>query len=127
MAERRECGDALVAQIETSKGYEKAEEIVTAPHVDMVYVGPYDFSISMGHPGEYEHPRVIKPMMEILSHCKRHRVPFGTTPSGPKAAAKWLAAGCQFFDVVDELSLIDAGARAAVASYREMSRAAGRR
>ena len=33
---------------------------------------------------------------------------------------EWLAAGCQFFDIVDELSLIDAGARHTVAQYRAM-------
>lgn len=111
---------SIVAQIETARGYENAAEIVTAPHVDMVYVGPYDFSISMGRPGEYDHPDVARPMMEILKLCRKHGVPFGTTASGPKAAAKWIAAGCQFFDAVDELSLIDAGARQTMSTYREM-------
>jgi len=48
----------ILAHIETAKGYENAEEIVTAPHLDMVYVGPYDFSIAMGHPGDWDHPQV---------------------------------------------------------------------
>jgi len=111
----------IVAQIETRRGYENAEEIITTPNVDMVYVGPFDFSISMGFPGEYDHPNVAKPMFEILELCKKHGRPFGTTASGPKAAAKWRAAGCQFFDAVDELGLIDAGARQTVASYRQFS------
>lgn len=111
---------SIVAQIETAKGYENAAEIVTTPGVDMVYVGPYDFSISMGRPGEYDHPDVAGPMKEILRLCRRHGVPFGTTASGPKAAKKWIAAGCQFFDAVDELSLIDAGARQTMDTYRQM-------
>ena len=110
----------IVAQIETAKGYENAEAIITTPGVDMVYVGPYDFSISMGRPGEYDHPDVAGPMKEILALCLKHGVPFGTTASGPKAAAKWIAAGCQFFDAVDELSLIDAGARQTMAQYGQM-------
>lgn len=110
----------IVAQIETRRGYENAEEIITTPNVDMVYVGPYDFSISMGFPGEYDHPKVAGPMREILELCTKHGRPFGTTASGPEAAARWRAAGCQFFDVVDELGLIDAGARQAVASYRQL-------
>jgi len=111
---------AIVAQIETRRGYENAEEIITTPNVDMVYVGPFDFSISMGFPGEYDHPRVAKPMREILELCKKHGKPFGTTASGPKAAAEWRAAGCQFFDVIDELGLIDAGARQVVSTYRQL-------
>ena len=109
----------VVAHIETGLGYENAEEIITSPHLDMVYVGPYDFSIAMGHPGEYDHPQVAKPMRKILDLCKKHQIPFGTTASSPKAAAGWIAAGCQFFEVVDELSLIEAGAQQTISAYRQ--------
>jgi len=109
----------IVAHIETGLGYENAEEIVTTSHLDMVYVGPYDFSIAMGQPGEYDHPRVKKAMDDILALCLRHQVPFGTTASGPEAAARWISAGCQFFEVVDELTLIGAGARQMVTEYRK--------
>lgn len=112
----------IVAQIETRLGYENAEEIITTPNVDMVYVGPFDFSISMGFPGQYDHPKVAGPMREILGLCKTHGVPFGTTASGPEAAAEWRAAGCGFFDVIDELGLIDAGARQVVTAYRQFDR-----
>jgi 2-keto-3-deoxy-L-rhamnonate aldolase RhmA len=84
----------------------------------MVYVGPYDFSIAMGHPGEYDHPQVRKPMRKILDLCKKHQVPFGTTASGPEAAADWIAAGCRFFEVIDELALIGEGATRIVSAYR---------
>jgi 2-keto-3-deoxy-L-rhamnonate aldolase RhmA len=84
----------------------------------MIYVGPYDFSISMGHPGDYDHPRVRKAMDEILKLCVKHGVPFGTTPSGPKAGTRWIARGCGFFELVDELTLIREGAMQAVAAYR---------
>lgn len=110
----------VVAQIETRKGYENAEEIITTPHLDMLYIGPYDFSVSMGYPGEYDHPEVAGAMREILELCKKHGIPFGTTASGAESAAKWLAAGCQFFDVVDELGLIDAGARQVVSTYHQL-------
>ncbi|MEW6752714.1 MAG: aldolase/citrate lyase family protein [Candidatus Latescibacterota bacterium] len=108
----------VVAHIETVAGYENVEAIVTTPHVDMVYVGPYDFSISLGHPGEYDHPEVRQAMRRILQVCRRHNVPFGTTASGARAAARWVKAGCRFFEVVDEISLIDAGARRTVQEYR---------
>ena len=111
-------GTLIVAHIETVEGYEKAAEILTAPHLDMVYVGPYDLSIAMGHPGDYDHPEVVGPMLEILALCRRHRVPFGTTASSPEAAARWIAEGCRFFEAVDELGLIREGARSAVAAHR---------
>ena len=39
-----------VVHIETRRGYQHAEEIISTPGVDMVYVGPGDFSIEMGRP-----------------------------------------------------------------------------
>ncbi len=109
----------IVAHIETERGHENAEEIITTPHVDMVYVGPYDFSIAMGHPGDYDHPAVKKGMQKVLDLCLKHGVPFGTTASGPKAAGAWIAKGCRFFEVDDELAWIRDGATQAVSDYRK--------
>jgi len=119
---RADQSTVVVAHIETAKGYENAEQIITTPQLDMLYVGPYDFSISMGYPGEYDHPKVKKPMQEILKLCKRHGIPFGTTASGNKSAAQWIKGGCRFFEMVDELSIIANGASAAVCEYRRHMR-----
>lgn len=108
----------IVLHIETKTGYENIEQIVSTPGVDMVYVGPYDFSISMGQPGDYDHPDVRTPMKKILRVCQKYNVPFGTTASGPKAGAQWLKAGCQFFELDDEISLVAAGATQLVQQYR---------
>jgi 4-hydroxy-2-oxoheptanedioate aldolase len=108
----------VVAHIETAKGYENAEQIITTPRLDMLYVGPYDFSISMGYPGEYDNPKVRKPMQEILKLCQKHGLPFGTTASDASSAAQWMKQGCRFFEIIDELSLITSGAAAIVDQYR---------
>lgn len=117
----REQDDAtsLVVHIETRLAYERAEEIISTPGVDMVYVGPGDFSIEMGRPGQYDHPDVARPMHEILSICKKYRIPFGTTASGAAAAKKWVRRGAQFFETIDELQLIVDGARRVVGEYRK--------
>jgi len=111
----------LVVHIETKLGYENAEEIISTPGVDMVYVGPGDFSIEMGHPGGYDHPDVIGPMQEMLAICQKHGVPFGTTASGAQAARKWVENGAQFFETIDELALIFEGACKLVADYHEFT------
>lgn len=110
----------VVAHIETAEGFRNAEEIAATPHLDMVYVGPYDFSIAMGHPGEYDHPDVLKPMNRILEICLAHKIPFGTTASDLDGAKYWIKRGAQFFEAVDELSLIAAGSRELVAQYRSI-------
>jgi 4-hydroxy-2-oxoheptanedioate aldolase len=109
----------LVVHIETRRGYENAEEIISTPGVDMVYVGPGDFSIEMGHPGDYDHPDVAGPMHEILALCQKYKVPFGTTASSPAAAEQLVKSGAQFFETSDELALILDAARGLVGAYRQ--------
>lgn len=110
----------LVAHIETRKAYENAAEIVGAPGVDMVYVGPGDFAIEMGHPGEPGHPDVRGPMEEILEMCRRHRVAFGTTAYTVESAAEWIAKGAQFFETRSELSLLYQSASQVVRDYQKL-------
>ena len=109
---------SLVVHIETRRAYERAEEIVSTPGVDMVYVGPGDFSVEMGQPGQPDHPAVRGPMEEILQLCKKHGIPFGTTASGPEAARRWVEQGALFFEAEDERNLILEGATKLVEAYR---------
>ncbi len=114
---RANASTAVIAHIETMAGLEDAAEIIATPHLDMVYVGPYDTAISLGHPGEYDHPDMKAALGTVLDLCLQHGVAFGTTPSGPDAATDWVGRGCRFFELVDELALLHQGARATVAAY----------
>ena len=109
----------LVVHIETKVAYEHAEEIISTPGVDMVYVGPGDFSIEMGHPGDYDHPEVSDPMNEILKICQNHGIPFGTTATDASSAAEWVKKGALFFETEDERALILSGATQLVNAYRK--------
>lgn len=56
---------AVVVQIEHIDGVERLEEILSVEGVDAFIVGPYDLSGSIGHPGEFDHPRVIEALAEV--------------------------------------------------------------
>ena len=109
---------SLVVHIETRRAYENAEEIVSTPGVDMVYVGPGDFSVEFGQPGNPEHPDVRGPMAEILALCKQYGVPFGTTALDAEAGRRWVEEGALFFEAADELEFIRHGANELVEAYR---------
>ena len=110
----------LVVHIETELAYRNAEEIISTPGVDMVYVGPGDFSIEMGHPGDSDHPEVVGPMEDILSLCQKYGVPWGTTASSLEAAGRWISKGARFFETLDELVFIGQAASQLVDDYRKL-------
>ena len=109
----------LVVHIETRLGYENAESIISTPGVDMVYCGPGDSSVELGHPGNYDHPEVLNRMEDVLKICLDNGVYFGTTPSGPVSAAEWVDKGASFFEVGSELDFIRQGATQLVDLYRQ--------
>ena len=51
--------DVVVAvMIEKKPLYERLEDVLNMDGVDMIQFGPCDYAMSIGHPGEYSHPKV---------------------------------------------------------------------
>ncbi len=73
-------------QIESAKGVENAEAIITTPGVSAVFVGPSDLSISMGLPGN--HPEVQAAIASVVELCKEHNVPCGITTNANDITAR---------------------------------------
>ena len=61
----------LLPQCETMEALEHIEEIVAIEGIDGIFVGPFDLSISMGIPGQFNHPQFCNAMDRILSACKK--------------------------------------------------------
>jgi 4-hydroxy-2-oxoheptanedioate aldolase len=108
----------VVLHFETKRAYENAEELISVPGVDMVYCGPGDSSIELGHPGDYDHADVRGAMEDVLELCKKYGVAFGTTPSGGKGAGEWVRKGASWFEADSEIGFIRAGAAALIADYQ---------
>ena len=62
----------ILTQIETRKGVENIEQIMSVPGVDGVFFGVYDMSVSYGKPGEIYDPIFRKNINHVLESAKRH-------------------------------------------------------
>lgn len=63
---------ALCVQIESVKGVENIEEIVAVEGVDMVTVGRWDLSQSMGISGQTNHPDIIAAEEHVVDVALKH-------------------------------------------------------
>lgn len=61
----------LLPQCETAECLDAIEEIVNIEGVDGIMVGPYDLSIAMGQPGEFESEEFQEALQRILNACKQ--------------------------------------------------------
>src|SRR5262245_5973864 len=63
-----------VVQFESAKALERAEELLEVPGIDVALIGPSDLSISLGVPGEFEHPRLVEAVCLFIKVCNRYGV-----------------------------------------------------
>jgi 2-keto-3-deoxy-L-rhamnonate aldolase RhmA len=59
-----------IALIEDAEGVRNLSEIVSVNGVDVIIVGQYDLSSSMGYPGELDHPKVREAVERIISEAR---------------------------------------------------------
>ena len=62
----------ILTQIESRKGVENIDEIMSVPGVDGVFFGVYDMSVSYDKPGKIYDPIFRKNISHVLESAKRH-------------------------------------------------------
>ena len=60
----------LLPQCETREALDDIEEIVGIDGIDGIFIGPYDLSISMGIPGQFDAPVFRQAISRVLQACK---------------------------------------------------------
>lgn len=61
---------ALIAQVETAEALKNLDAIAAVEGVDAVFIGPYDLSASMGHPGNPAHPEVMAAIRDAAARIR---------------------------------------------------------
>ena len=67
----------LFCQIETADGAENAEKIAAVDGVDCLWVGHFDLSVSLGIPGQFDHPKFLKAIDRTIAATKKHNKSLG--------------------------------------------------
>ncbi|MGB2711001.1 MAG: aldolase/citrate lyase family protein, partial [Conexibacter sp.] len=86
----------VILQIEGREGIAQAGEIAALAGVDMVFVGPYDLSQSLGIPGQIADARVLDAGAEIAAAVAPH-ARLGVFVGDPVAAPAWAQLGVTLF------------------------------
>jgi 4-hydroxy-2-oxoheptanedioate aldolase len=61
----------IVVQIEDPKALVHAEAMVAVEGVDILFLGPGDFSILAGIPGQFDHPKIKDAMKQVAAAAKK--------------------------------------------------------
>jgi len=85
----------VILQLEGVEALENIDSIMDVPGVDILFIGPYDLSQSLGVPGETSNPVVIEKMQYIVNKAKEKEIVVGTFVDEPEAVQKWKMEGCR--------------------------------
>ncbi|HYI24561.1 MAG TPA: aldolase/citrate lyase family protein [Thermomicrobiales bacterium] len=76
----------LIAQIETESGVESADAIASMPGIDVLWIGHFDLTNSLGIPGQFDHPDYLAAVAIVLAACSRHGKAPGIMAADPQTA-----------------------------------------
>jgi 2-dehydro-3-deoxyglucarate aldolase/4-hydroxy-2-oxoheptanedioate aldolase len=106
MIEHVNAQSMVVLQIETVRAFEMREELLAVPGIDAVMIGPADLSISMGLPGQFQHPRMVEAMEAIRDSCERRGIAPGTQTRTLELARFWRDRGMRFLGCSSDTGML---------------------
>ena len=76
-AERANRENVVIAQIESPRGIENAEEILAVPGIDVAWLGQFDLSLGLGVPGQFDHPSYLAAVDHLVRAAQARGIPLG--------------------------------------------------
>ena len=112
-----------IAMIETAEAMDNLDDIVSAPGLDGVYIGPSDLTLGLTNgrlpPGfDREEPEIVNAQMRILAAAKRAGVRAGLHCGTPEYAAQAVEWGFDLVTISSDTRLLAAAGRAQLERVR---------
>ncbi len=85
----------VLIQLEEPHAVERAEEIAAVPGVDMLMLGPADFTVLTGIPGEFSHPTVTAAIEKVAKAAKNTGKNWAATCGSVDVARRMIELGAR--------------------------------
>lgn len=85
----------VLIQMEEPSAVEQAEAIAATPGVDMIMLGPADFSVLTGIPGQITHPTVMAAIEKVAAAARNSGKAWAATVGSMEVAKQLVGMGCR--------------------------------
>ncbi|MGI6098043.1 MAG: HpcH/HpaI aldolase family protein [Dethiobacteria bacterium] len=109
----------VLVHIEGLEGVEHLEEILDVPGIDVIFIGPYDLSQSLGLPGQVDHPDVVAKAKEVIEKAAAKKVAVGTFVDTVEAGHKWQELGVQYISYAVDVGILYEASKEIVSKLRK--------
>ena len=102
---------AVIVQAEHARAVENIDRIAAVPGIDAIFLGPLDLSASLGHAGDFDHPRVVEAIEHVTRRCQAVGMPLGFFGVDARAVKPFIARGYTLICAGVDSLLLGQGAR----------------
>ena len=114
----------VICQIESVRGVQNVEGIAGIAGVDVLWVGHFDLTQSMGIPGQFEDARFLDALKRVVAAANDHGKAAALQPGSFEQAEKWLSLGFHAVSWKSDVALYRGALQSEVKKLREWIAAA---
>ena len=89
----------VIIHIEGIEGIHHFDSIIEVEDIDIIFIGPYDLSQSLGIPGQVNHPKLIDEIRALVEKCKKQKKHVGIYVDDVEAAKRYKDLGVKYIAV----------------------------
>jgi len=114
----------LFCQIETAEGVANADAIAAVDGVDCLWVGHFDLSVSLGIPGQFDHPKFKESIEKVVAATRKRKKALGRLVPTVDQGVAFFAQGFDFICYSGDVWVLHNALAEAIAALRTKCRAA---
>lgn len=108
----------VILQLEGLDGLAELDAILATPGLDVLFIGPYDLSQSLGFPGQTERPKVVEEMQKIVKKAAERQVTTGVFADSAETRNLWLKAGVRYLSYSVDVGIFYEASKNLVNDFR---------
>jgi len=108
----------VIAQCESVEGLANLEEVAKVPGIDVIFLGPFDLSHSLGIPGEVNDPRIKEAERTLVDVCEKNGKAAGIFAVNGEAGRQRILQGFRYVTIATDSLLLTAAAAGELSAAR---------
>jgi len=110
-----------VLLVEGTDGINDLDNILELPGIDVIYIGTYDLSQSIGFPGQTQHPEVLSLLEQCTKQIREKGKAVGCLAQSLIDLERWLDIGIQFIPYLADCALLNSACVDILNTFKEAS------
>lgn len=111
----------VIIQVEGIEAVAQLDEILGVEGIDILFIGPYDLSQSLGVPGQTMHPLVIDAMKKITRKAAGRGITVGTFTDSRETLKLWMEAGVKYLSYSVDVGIFSEACCRLQTQFEEMA------